>query len=93
MLRAVMRAGFGPVCGVSVVGDGVDGATDGVTTVTSQWNDDDGGASPSLAANSAAKKTAVPCRDSEMIHPLARKRTKASGMPARESVTGARPPG
>lgn len=62
-------------------------------TVTSHRNDDGGGASPILAANSAAKKMAVPCRQREMIHPLARKRTKASGVPEWGAVTGARPPG
>lgn len=80
---------------VCVPGDATTRGVDGelLITLTSQWNDDDGGASPILAANSAAKKTAVPCRQSEMIHPLARKRTKASGVPGWESVIGARPLG
>ena len=93
VLRAVMRAGVEPTCGLSSVGVDADGITDGVTIVTSHWNDEEGGASPTLAASSAAKKTAALCRQSEMVHPLARKRTKASGVPAWEAVTGARPPG
>ena len=77
-----MREGCRTLCGFSMVGDNVDGAGEGVTTVTSQWNDEAGGANPTLATNRPAKKTAVPCRQSEIIHPLARKRTKASGVPA-----------
>ena len=93
MLGVVTRAGLAPTWGCSIVGDGAEGGADGLTTVTSQWNNDDGGARPILEANSVAKKTAVPCRQSEMIHPLARRRTKASGVPGWESVTGAQPPG
>ena len=61
--------------------DTVGGAAGGVTTETSQRNDDDGGVRPILATNRQAKKTAVPCKQSEMIHPLARNRTNASGVP------------
>ena len=78
-------------CGL---GDSTTGSVAGelLITLTSQWNDDDGGASPILAANSAAKKTAVPCRQSETIHPLARKRTKGFGVSEWRAVTGARLP-